>query len=132
MICVVSAYISASKVMLLILPSNAEPSINVRLVPSIGSAAKLNVDSELPPLIIRVVASESLANLSAAWVRATDFEAPTVTSSVSKLSIVATLASPLNDNLTVSLPAPPSRTCVAVPAATVRSTTSFLEPPVTV
>ena len=85
--------------MLLILPSNAEPSINVRLVPSIGSAAKLNVDSELPPLIIRVVASESLANLSAAWVRATDFEAPTVTSSVSKLSIVATLASPLNDNL---------------------------------
>ena len=66
MICVVSAYISASKVMLLILPSNAEPSINVRLVPSIGSAAKLNVDSELPPLIIRVVASESLANLLAA------------------------------------------------------------------
>ena len=52
--------------MLLILPSNAEASISVRFVPSIGSAAKLNVDSELPPLISRVVASESLANLFAA------------------------------------------------------------------
>ena len=68
---------------------------------------RLNVESELPPLIVRVFASVSLVNVAAPCVRVPVAEAPIVTSISSTFEIEATLAAPVYDNLTVSVPAPP-------------------------